>query len=329
MKNLPLLLYIATSVIVGFIAGWVVFGDGADRNIWLVDSAKQIRSGEGRYTNPLLECDVAQGAINATKISFQGELAKFVGGINGSIGVSDVAVYFRDLNNGPAFGVKQDDLFIPASLLKVPVMMAYFKAAEKTPEILSSNISVPTDILSVDIPQLEPPEKRIEVGKQYTVEELITRMIVYSDNQSLISLFEKMPGEELMNLYKLLGVDSAVISDPTASISVRQYSAFFRILFNSSFLSQNYSEKALGILTESAFEKGLRSGVPNEVPIAHKFGEREIQGALQLHDCGIVYYPKHPYLLCIMTRGTDFTKLQNAISSISSFVYSEVDSQHH
>jgi beta-lactamase class A len=215
VKNSPLLLYIATSVIVGFIAGWVVFGGGADRNIWLADSAQQIRSGEGRYTNPLLECDVAQGAINATKINFHGELAKFVGGINGSIGVSDVAVYFRDLNNGPAFGVKQDDLFIPASLLKVPVMMAYFKAAEKTPEILSTNVSVPTDILSVDIPQLEPPEKRIEVGKQYSVEELITRMIVYSDNQSLISLFEKMPGEELMNLYKLLGVDSTVISDPT------------------------------------------------------------------------------------------------------------------
>lgn len=327
MKNSPLLPYIAGSVVLGFVVGWMVFGGETPSNTWLLDSAQQIRSGEGRYTNPLLECDVAQGVINATKINFQNRLTEFVGGVNGSVGVSDVAVYFRDLNNGPAFGVKQDDQFIPASLLKVPVMMAYFKAAEKTPEILSTKVTVPSDILRVDIPQLEPPEKRIEVGKQYTTEELIERMAKYSDNQSLISLFEKMPGEELINLYKLLGVDSTVISDPTASISVRQYSAFFRILFNSSFLSQDYSEKALGILAQSAFTKGLRAGVPNDVPIAHKFGEREIQGTLQLHDCGIVYYPKRPYLLCVMTRGTDFAKLQNAISSISSFVYSQIDSQ--
>lgn len=313
----------------GFLIGWVFFGDKVESNIWLSDSAQQIRSGEGRLTNPLLECDVAQGAINATKINFQSELNAYVGAINGNLEVSDVAVYFRDLNNGPAFGVKQDELFIPASLLKVPVMIAYFKAAEHAPELLSTKISVSNDISRIDLPQLELPEKRIKAGEEYTIEELITRMVVYSDNQSLISLFEKMPGDELMSLYKLLGVDSKVISDPTASISVRQYSAFFRILFNSSFLSQEYSEKALSILTQSAFEKGLRAGVPKEVPVAHKFGERELQSTLQLHDCGIVYYPKHPYLLCIMTRGTNFSELEKAISAISNFVYRKVDAQHH
>jgi hypothetical protein len=65
------------------------------------------------------------------------------------------------------------------------------------------------------------------------------------------------------------------------------------------------------------------------IPVAHKFGERTgfAGGVKQLHDCGIVYYPKNPYLLCIMTRGTDFTKLESTIAAVSKMVYQEFDSR--
>ena len=45
----------------------------------------------------------------------------------------------------------------------------------------------------------------------------------------------------------------------------------------------------------------------------------------QLHDCGIVYYPKHPYLLCVMTRGDSFEYLDDTIRDISHLVYQEVN----
>jgi beta-lactamase class A len=130
-------------------------------------------------------------------------------------------------------------------------------------------------------------------------------------------------------LYKLLGVDPAVISDPTAALSARKYSVFFRILFNSSFLSRANSEYALSLLTESTFREGLRAGVPSEIPLAHKFGERKIGNDLQqFHDCGVVYYPRHPYLLCIMTRGNNIPNLKKAIADTSRFVYEEIDKQY-
>jgi hypothetical protein len=73
----------------------------------------------------------------------------------------------------------------------------------------------------------------------------------------------------------------------------------------------------------------LAAGLPKNLEISHKFGERQIgvTGEKQLHDCGIIYVPSHPYLLCIMNRGNDFKKMADFIKNISSFVYQQVLSQ--
>jgi len=110
---------------------------------------------------------------------------------------------------------------------------------------------------------------------------------------------------------------------------VLTYAGFFRILYNGTFLSKEMSDKALGVLTGVAFRRGIVAGVGDGVTVAHKFGERsEETGAKQLHDCGIVYYPRHPYLLCVMTKGADFDALAGELSAISRAVYQEIDSQH-
>ncbi len=112
-------------------------------------------------------------------------------------------------------------------------------------------------------------------------------------------------------------------------LTAKQYGTFFRILFNSSYLDYDDSEKALSLLNDSTFVQGLRAGVPTNVQVAHKFGERWDYGnsEKELHDCGIVYYPGHPYLLCVMTQGTNFDDMASAIANISRFVYMQVDNQ--
>jgi hypothetical protein len=41
----------------------------------------------------------------------------------------------------------------------------------------------------------------------------------------------------------------------------------------------------------------------------------------ELHDCGIVYLPDNPYLLCVMTKGNDFAKMEKIIEEISRLSY--------
>jgi hypothetical protein len=89
------------------------------------------------------------------------------------------------------------------------------------------------------------------------------------------------------------------------------------------------SEKALQIMTHAEFKDGILAGVPKDIIVAHKFGERMLPESddKQIHDCGIVYYPRHPYLLCVMTRGKDFTSLKSTLATISRVVFTEVEQQ--
>lgn len=290
---------------------------------------EQIRLGVGKFTNPLLECEVAQGTINSQKINFEPELKQFVQSLESKAGIERVGVYYRDLNNGPAFGINQNEGFVPASLLKVPIMMALLKAADDKPEILNQRIAFNTPQSTEYFNQQVDPESVLVPGTSYTVLELINRMIVYSDNEAAVLLAGAVGLENQGELFRLLGVEPSAITDPRATLSVRQYAAFFRILFNASFVSQKHSEVGLEILSRAKFDQGLRKGIPADVPSSHKFGERKLENGMQhFHDCGIIYYPKHPYLLCVMTQGQDPTMLENAIAEISKFTYTQVETQY-
>lgn len=287
----------------------------------------ELRS-SGHLTNPLLECEFGADIISSRKQDFTPELTAFINILKNRPGVDDVAVYYRDLNNGPTSNVNADETFVPASLLKVPMMMSYFSRAETDPALLEKKILFAKASDKVTTQQV-PSEETIEVGKTYTIHDLIQYMVKYSDNQAMALLFDDMPVKEQLDLYSLLGVDPDVLSSPSAELTVRQYSIFFRILFNASFLSRAHSEEALTLLSQSTFNDGIRAGVPKDVIVAHKFGERKFDnGPQQLHDCGIVYYPKHPYLLCVMTRGQNTNTLLKALSETSKFVYEKIDAQY-
>ncbi len=286
------------------------------------------RLGSSSLTNPLLECDLGERALSSQKIDFTSDLKHFVDDLKDEMNIEDVSVYYRDLNNGPVFGINQEESFAPASLLKIPLLISYLRWAEDDPKVLDEQILFENPV-DVGYQQEFAPSIPLVPGTTYTARELLEQMIKYSDNQALLLLFNKIPQQYQEELYTLLGFDVSLITDPTARLTVKQYSIFFRILFNASFLSRTHSEYALKLLSDTSFVDGLRASMPESITIAHKFGERKTRADLQqFHDCGIVYYPGHPYLICVMTRGNDVKSLITAIKDTSLFVYNKIDEQY-
>jgi len=297
----------------------------------LLDSITEIRNRKNyKFINPLLECDSNNISRDKNLDFLKNKLELFVNEqIKTNPDISFTSIYYRDLNNGPWIGINERELFSPASLIKVPLLITYYKLAENNPDILDNKI-VNTELFNPKDQNIVP-EITLSQSQEYTVSELLDRMIIYSDNQAYDLLLKNIDNRKLIETYNNLGVDISLgFENPNGNIlSVKQYASFFRILFNASYLSKDMSEKTMGLLSRVKFSQALVAGVPSNILVAHKFGERQYTdtGEKQLHDCGIIYLPNKPYLLCIMTRGKNIPIEENFVKQISSMVYQNISGQ--
>lgn len=250
--------------------------------------------------------------------------------------LTEAGIYFRDLEDGPHFGVNEYASFAAASLLKLPLVIQYLMLAEDDPGLLQLRLSVPEDagpMYAIAYPSPEP----LEPGRTYTIEDLLRRTVAHSDNVAFLLLnqylVQRYGGEDfILESYRQLGlVPEFGRSDYV--ISVARYAALFKLVYQAAFLNADSSDKLVRMLQQSSFKAGLERGVPAAVKVAHKFGERGLgdpgstDGLRQLHDCGIVYFPGNPYTLCVMTQGHDYAQLERVIAEISRRVYQEVDAR--
>lgn len=279
------------------------------------------------YLNPQTGC-LGEQIINKSSYDpLRENLLRYIAEKHDESSVAQVSVFFRDLSAGPTMSINASEDFAPASILKVPLALAYLRMEEDNPGILQDKIRY-TRVDST-LHQMTPPRESLALGQWYTVEEALRYMLVYSDNIALGVLSEYLKSlpegpTYLQHTYQELGiVDPADATDET--LSVHGYASIFRALYNASYLDAELSSKMLRWLAEADFAEGIRGGVPSSVPVANKFGERLFpDGTIQLHDCGIVYFPENPYSLCIMTQGHDWQAQAAVIQDISEQVYFEV-----
>ena len=285
-----------------------------------------------RYLNPRLSCSTRYPIAKHEYLEFKNNLVSYIEAQKEQDLAISVSVYFRDLFNGPTFGIDEEKDFIPASLLKIPVLITYLKLSESDSTLLQKELVYKQIKKEEELEQFFIPQDMVKEGKAYKIDDLILRMISNSDNSAYDVLFaylsEKFSNNTLLETYRELGI---IYPQHTLenTITVKSYASIFRLLYQASYISPELSEKALEMLAKSNFKDGLAAGIPKNIAIAHKFGERQDSSneQKQLHDCGIVYYPNNPYLLCIMTRGKDFQSLLDIIQMISKKVYQEVESR--
>ncbi len=282
------------------------------------------RGGGYEFINPLLECDNYYPSKLLAYVQLEKDLKKYINQqmTNGS--VSHVSVYFRALNNGPWIGINEDHNYSPASLLKVPILIAALKKIESDMSLLDKKFVYDAPLDTNYTPNILI--ERLTPGNSYTVNQLLESMIINSDNDAKELIF-KLVGDDF--IIKSMAEIGLKIDESTPSedfVSVKTYSSFFRILYNATYLNREMSEKALEMLSRAQFREGIPGKLPQKIKVAHKFGERGFvdSNIKQLHDCGIVYLPNSPYLICIMTKGNDFNRLRQTISEISLMVYNQV-----
>lgn len=236
--------------------------------------------------------------------------------------ITIASVYFRDLSSSRWIGVNADETYSPASLLKIAILISYLKMSESGQVDLNSKLIYKSQ---TQIPY-ETPSVLVS-GNSYSINDLLNYLITKSDNGAKDLLLAHSEPKVLSSVYDNLQLQDPA-TNPDYVISAKNYSLFLRVLYNATYLGKSTSEMALELLSQADYKDGLVAGLPSNIPVAHKFGEKVLQNSngnvigTELHDCGIIYTHHGDYILCIMTKGPSKQALTDTIKDISQEVYS-------
>lgn len=321
----------------GLTLGWVLHvpaqpGDGTGRATYTAATpaaelpatdVTQVRAGPAGKSHHLLFCN-GPAAVD-TAVDLQSHVEKAIAEAKGTLRLARASVVYRDLESMRGFEIGGADQFHPASLLKLPLAIAWMRRAELDPAVLDRKLQYNNQTMREDA---GVPGALLS-GETYTVRELLDRMIRWSRNDAKSVLLGEIGEDAVRKVYADLGISwpfSAPEAD--ADISANDYSRMFRVLYDASIVHPAQAEELLGMLTKTEFKDALSAGVPAGTEVAHKWGRRVLKVAQgkeieQLHDCGIVYRASRPFLLCVMTGGRDMATLSQVIAKIAKLAWDD------
>ncbi len=334
IKSLGIIFIILLLIIVGFFVGYFI---GVKRDHQKVvdqylNSISPVRESDlpYKFIKPLLTYNIPSSQDEKEFSAIKDEINDLIDKKKKTDKLTGFSLFISELDKGRWIGVNEAEKYSAASLWKVTLMMAYYKKAQTDNNILSQKLiySKPMNDLTVQSKFDTPSE--LEIDKTYTIDDLINKMIIDSDNGAKTLLLANIEDSYMNTIYADLTVPNPETTNYV--VSPLDYSLFFRVLYNSSYLYKTMSEKALELLSKTTFNDGLVAGLPAGITVSHKYGERIINSndqidSVELHDCGIVYYRPSPYFICIMTEGTNIDDLKNTIKEVSGLLYNKISNK--
>ncbi|MHC6180871.1 serine hydrolase [Clostridium sp. JNZ X4-2] len=211
-----------------------------------------------------------------------------------------------------------------ASLIKIPIMMEILELVKKGTLSLKQRITV-NDEIKVPFSILN----LLESGNSYTLKDIITLMIIQSDNTAANILIDLAGMSNVNNYIKKLGLKNTVLQRKMMDSDARKegrenkttaadMAKFFEIIYKGVKVGNPYNILMKNILTAQLDNSVMRLYIPDDTLIAHKTGD--LDGIS--HDTGIVYLPNVDYIFCGLTWGAPVNNLaRDTIGRMSKIVY--------
>ncbi|HVG45635.1 MAG TPA: serine hydrolase [Longimicrobium sp.] len=229
--------------------------------------------------------------------------------VRGYPGVAGVSVI--DLRSGARVSVRGDETFPTASLIKVAVLVALLDEVSKGTIRMDERIS----LLARDRVGGSGVLQYMQSGLEPTVEDAAWLMITLSDNTATNILLDHLNVKTVWDKMEALGLPHTKIHSKTflrsTSIAVdssvkyglgvttpNETARLFELLHHGRAVSPAHDSTALAMLRANQDATKLARWLPDTVAVAHKTGEVDRSRS----DCGIVYGPQAPVVVCALTR---------------------------
>ena len=228
--------------------------------------------------------------------------------------------------------------FHAASTMKVPLMMALYRAVDRGEMRLDQPIPIRNEFTSIvdgstftlDPAEDGDPDLYKAIGSTRPLDELIRRMITRSSNLATNLLIERIGASRVMDLMREVGAyhmqilrgvedEKAFVSGLNNHTTVKDLAAAFRSLVAGEAFPPAFRADMIEILKSQEFNEKIPAQLPKGTPIAHKTGD--ITGVH--HDAAVVFPPgEKPYVLVVLTEGfLDENEANRTIAEISRAVW--------
>jgi beta-lactamase class A len=236
------------------------------------------------------------------------------------------AIVIQDIKTGWRIESCEYKVMPSASLVKIPVMMAYF-SAEKEGRLSFDDIII---LRRADKTDGSGKLKDMVAGSKHRIRDLIYLMITESDNTAANILINRLGLEELNGYFAKLGLKNTNLSRRMMDFKSRRagienyttasdMAYLLEKLYRGKFIDKDISNKCLALLAEQKVNDRIPKKLPPATTVAHKTG---LENGI-CHDVGIVYTPKGDFIICVLTKHkyTTARPTKRLISQLSLLTY--------
>ncbi|NBI27774.1 serine hydrolase [Chengkuizengella marina] len=224
----------------------------------------------------------------------------------------DIAFYYENLVTGTSMSYQKEKVYAGASTIKLPLAVYIYQEAANGNLNLDQKLtySVIHYYEGSGVIQFQP------FGTQYTIRDLVKKMIVHSDNVAYIMLTKKMGRANFISFLKEIGGKN-VFPNGYNKLSAEDLAIYAKTL--NEFIDEHelLGQELLDSFVYTDYNDTIPAGV-SESNVAHKVGYLPLE--LIYHDVGIVF-EEHPYILVIMTKGIPYEKVRGVIAQVTKKIH--------
>jgi beta-lactamase class A len=212
------------------------------------------------------------------------------------------SIVVKNLKTGETFKINEEAIVPSASTIKIFIMGEALRQAKggrhalKERITVEESVKVPFSILTM-----------LETGNSYSLKDIITLMIVQSDNTATNILIDLLGMGSINEFIQNCGARHTILQRKMMDFEARQegrenytcaldLANILELIYEGKIIDKEYSNLMMDIL-KLQLDKGMHLEIPDEIEIAHKPGELECLD----HDAGIMFTGKGDILFAMTT----------------------------
>lgn len=241
---------------------------------------------------------------------------------------ANISVSFYDLDQAEGFYINGDKKVPSASMIKLLILLKAFHECER------GNIKLEDTINLDDYERVDGSGilKELYRNHIFSIRELLTLMIIVSDNTATNILIDLLGREEINKFGKDLGLEVTCLErkmmDSLAKergldnfTSSNEILKILKMIYDKKFVNEDYSKLALDILLRQQERDRLQRYLPEDLKIANKSGDLD-----NLENDGGIFFTKDKnYILVVLVnQAKSNVHAKEIIGKISLKIYKEI-----